>query len=78
MELNGMYKNQKGWTTLTKTAKKGAKSITVKGDVSAWPVGGSIALSSTDYEYGQAEQRVITAVTKGAVYFSIKPVFSLP
>ncbi len=67
VELNGMYGNQKGWTTLNQTALKGTNSITVKGDVSAWPIGSTIAISSTDYDYRQAEQRIITAVVKGAL-----------
>ena len=68
MELNGMYGNQLAWTTLTATAKRGTTSLTVKGDVSAWPVGGRVAISSTDYEYTQAEERVITSVTKGGSF----------
>lgn len=60
-----MYGGQVAWTKLKKTANKGSTSLTLQGDVSAWPVGGTIAISSTDYEYTQAEQRVITSVSKG-------------
>lgn len=60
-----MYGNQKAWTRLTQTAKKGATSITLSGDVSAWPVGGTVALASTDYDYRQSETRLITKVKKG-------------
>ena len=63
--MNGMYGNQASWTTLTATALKGSKSISVSGDVSAWPVGGTVAIASTDYDYKQSETRVITKVTKG-------------
>lgn len=50
---------------LTKTAKKGDYQIQVSGDVSAWPVGGRIAIASTDYNYRQAEDRKITYIKKG-------------
>lgn len=77
-----MYGNQAAWTTLTKTATKGATSITVKGNVSAWPIGGTIAISSTDYDYRQAEEGVITSVTAGNSWGHFSPsnikYFSLP
>lgn len=69
VELNGMYRNQRGWTTLAKTAKKGTSTITVKGDVSAWPVGGRIAIASTDYDYKQAEERTIKSVKSGHIFY---------
>ena len=65
VEFNGMYGNQEAWTTLTKTAAAGSKMLTVKGDVSKWPVNGNIAIASTDYDYTQAEERVIKAISYG-------------
>ncbi len=65
MEFNGMYKNQRTWGILTKTAKKGDNVIQVSGDVSAWPVGGRVAIASTDYNFRQAEDRKITFTKKG-------------
>jgi len=35
----------------------------VKGRVDAWPLGGEVALASTDFDYTQAERRRITSVT---------------
>ena len=66
-----MYKNQRPWAMLTNTARKGTHSILVSGDVSGWPVGGKIAMASTDYDGNQAETRVIIKLTKGSplLYF---------
>eukprot|EP00897_Mesotaenium_endlicherianum_P004217 jgi/Mesen1/3823/ME000207S02832 len=66
LQFNGMYGNQLGWTKLAKTAPVGAMQITVKGDVSKWPVGGKIAIASTDFDRKQAENFTITAVAAGA------------
>ncbi|GJP48394.1 hypothetical protein CLOM_g7684 [Closterium sp. NIES-68] len=66
LELNGMYGNAPAWTTLAATANKGARAIRVKGDVSAWPVGGVIAIASTDFDRYQAENFTITSVARGA------------
>ena len=65
LELNGMYGNAPGWTTLAVTAPAGARQIVVRGDVTAWPVGGEIALASTDFDRTQAERRRIAGVKKG-------------
>ncbi|CAI5519905.1 unnamed protein product [Closterium sp. Naga37s-1] len=65
LELNGMYGNAPSWTTLAATAAAGATSIRVKGDVTAWPVGGVIAIASTDFDRYQAENFTITSVTAG-------------
>ncbi|CAI7747644.1 unnamed protein product [Closterium sp. NIES-54] len=65
LELNGMYGNAPSWTTLAATAAAGATSIRVKGDVTAWPVGGVIAIASTDFDRYQAENFTITSVAAG-------------
>eukprot|EP00271_Cylindrocystis_brebissonii_P003827 TRINITY_DN1506_c0_g1_i1.p1 TRINITY_DN1506_c0_g1~~TRINITY_DN1506_c0_g1_i1.p1 ORF type:complete len:1128 (+),score=190.93 TRINITY_DN1506_c0_g1_i1:577-3960(+) len=65
VEMNGMYGGQAAWTTLTATAPVGATTITVQGNVAAWPVGGEIAIASTDFDYKQAERRKITAISLG-------------
>lgn len=65
VEMNGMYGNQKSWTVLKQTAWAGAYSIYVTGNVTSWPVGGTIAIASTDFDYKQAETRIITAVYGG-------------
>ncbi|CAI7853640.1 unnamed protein product [Closterium sp. NIES-54] len=65
LELNGMYGNAPAWTTLAATANQGARAIRVKGDVSAWPVGGVIAITSTDFDRYQAENFTIRSVARG-------------
>ncbi|CAI5468223.1 unnamed protein product [Closterium sp. Yama58-4] len=65
LELNGMYGNAPAWTTLAATAPAGARAIRVKGDVSAWPVGGVIAITSTDFDRYQAENFTIRSVARG-------------
>ncbi|CAI5505871.1 unnamed protein product, partial [Closterium sp. Naga37s-1] len=65
LDLHGMPggPSTRSWCQLTKTAPAGATSLLVGADVSAWPVGGLIAVSSTDYSTDQAEDVTITAVT---------------
>ena len=49
--MNGMYYKQKSWTMLSRTAKKGSRTIIVSGDVTGWPIGSTIAIASTDYSF---------------------------
>eukprot|EP00271_Cylindrocystis_brebissonii_P022455 TRINITY_DN8652_c0_g1_i1.p1 TRINITY_DN8652_c0_g1~~TRINITY_DN8652_c0_g1_i1.p1 ORF type:complete len:1139 (-),score=148.93 TRINITY_DN8652_c0_g1_i1:828-4244(-) len=51
------------WTRLSKTAQVGDTDIVV-GDPGAgkWPLGGVIAISSTDYDYKQAEEFTIVSI----------------
>lgn len=62
MLLNGMYGNAVSWSQLAVKAVVGASSITLRDEVGSWPVGGTIAIASTDFDMNQAETRVITAV----------------
>ena len=64
MLLNGMYGNAAPWSQLAVKAAVGASSITLRDNVGQWPVGGTIAIASTDFDMNQAETRVITAVRR--------------
>ena len=64
MQLNGMYGNAASWSQLAVKAVVGASSITLRDKVAPWPVGGTIAIASTDFDMNQAETRVITAVRR--------------
>ncbi|GJP29908.1 hypothetical protein CLOM_g20367 [Closterium sp. NIES-68] len=65
LDLHGMPggASTPSWCQLARTAPAGTASLLVDADVSAWPVGGLIAVSSTDYNAEQAEELSITAVT---------------
>eukprot|EP00271_Cylindrocystis_brebissonii_P014265 TRINITY_DN35570_c0_g1_i1.p1 TRINITY_DN35570_c0_g1~~TRINITY_DN35570_c0_g1_i1.p1 ORF type:complete len:1629 (-),score=236.92 TRINITY_DN35570_c0_g1_i1:1352-6238(-) len=65
------------WCRLIANALYNTTTITVD-DVGAasWPVGSTIVISSTDYDYDQAEQVVITKVVKGTN--SVNLTFSQP
>jgi hypothetical protein len=59
------------WVHLSATARVNATSIQVDADVSSWPVGGRVAIASTDYKMDQAETVVISDVTAGEVVTSV-------
>jgi hypothetical protein len=61
------------WVRITKTAFVGDTTLSVDQDVSAWPVGGDLVISSTDYDPNQAERLKITGVSNGDNY----PLFDL-
>ncbi|GAQ83731.1 hypothetical protein KFL_001590190 [Klebsormidium nitens] len=53
------------WVHLSATARKNATSIQVDTDVSKWPIGGRVAIASTDYDMEQAETVTIANITSG-------------
>ncbi|CAI5467409.1 unnamed protein product [Closterium sp. Yama58-4] len=65
LDLHGMPggPSTPSWCQLARTAPAGATSLLVDADVSGWPVGGLIAVSSTDYSTDQAEDMSITAAS---------------
>ena len=62
LDLHGMpgSASTPSWTRIGMTAYAGASSLLVVDDVSAWPVGGTVAIASTDIDLNQAETAVIT------------------
>lgn len=56
------------WTKLNQTAPVGATSIELN-DVTGWEVGDTIILAPTDYDFRQAEERVITGISANTVSF---------
>lgn len=61
LDMHG-EKRQPTWTKLASTAPVGAATITVRGPVD-WRVGEFIVVAPTDYEFHNAEHRMITGVT---------------
>jgi len=68
LELFGAA-NRTPWTRLSATAAKGATQITVDA-ASSWKVGDRIALASTDYDFAQAEEFTIAAVSGNTLTLS--------
>lgn len=64
LELHG--KPRVSWTQLGATASKGATKLQLKENVN-WQVGDRIMIASTDYNYEQAEERVLMAVSGNTV-----------
>ena len=62
LELHG--EPRVSWTRLGATAEKGATQIRLA-EASDWRVGETIVIASTDYDFKQAEERVITALRDG-------------
>ena len=54
------------WSRLNRTAQAGDSAVSVA-DASGWRVGDEIVIASTDFDYEQAETRVITAVSGNRV-----------
>lgn len=54
--------NRDGWTKLSRTAAKGQNRITLENDP-GWRVGDEVVIASTDYDFRQAEEARITAVS---------------
>jgi len=57
------------WTRLSTTAAKGATQITVDA-ASSWKVGDRIAVASTDYDFAQAEEFTLSAVSGNTLTLS--------
>ena len=57
------------WTRLAATAEGGASSLTLE-DTPDWQAGERIVVASTDFDFEQAEERVITGVSGNTVRFS--------
>jgi cell migration-inducing and hyaluronan-binding protein len=64
LSLHGDAKN--AWTKLATTAKAGSARIEVL-DASGWRKGDVIALASTDFDFAQAEERTIAAISGNAI-----------
>jgi hypothetical protein len=64
IELHG--EPRKGWTRLAKSATRGTKSIALS-ETLPWRVGDKIVLVSTDFNFGHAEERTITAIAGKAI-----------
>jgi hypothetical protein len=61
LDMHGQVR-QPTWTKLAGTASAGSSTITVKGPVD-WKVGEFIVVAPTNYEFLEAEHRMITGVT---------------
>lgn len=68
LDLHGKVSNT-SWTRLSKTAAKGATSLTLEKNVD-WKAGDRIVIASTDYDAHQAEELTITAVNDSTVSFT--------
>lgn len=78
MNFHGMPGGSRtpSWVHLSATARVNATSIQVDADVSSWPVGGRVAIASTDYSMEQAETVVISNVMAGEILFLLFILFA--
>ena len=67
LEVHGQ--ERVSWTQLGATAPKGATSVRLK-QAPDWRVGERIVIASTDYDFNQAEERTITAISGATVSFA--------
>ena len=58
------------WTTLTATVNAGEDTVYVANDVSAWPVGGEVLVTTTGYRPDESEKLTIAAVTANSITFT--------
>ncbi|MET1412068.1 G8 domain-containing protein [Roseibium sp. HPY-6] len=70
IEVHAADAAKDSWTVLDGTAEKGSGSITVA-EKTGWEVGDKIAITSTDYEAGQAETFTISAVSADGLSFTL-------
>ena len=57
----------KSWVKLSTTAEVGATTLVLSEDVSSWPVGGELVVSSTSWEYKETEKVTIASVSGSTV-----------
>ncbi|CAI5525352.1 unnamed protein product [Closterium sp. Naga37s-1] len=64
VDLHGMpgSSSAPAWVRLARTVAPGDKFVVVDGDVTQWPVGGTVAVASTSANMNEAETGVITYV----------------
>ncbi|CAI5526563.1 unnamed protein product [Closterium sp. Naga37s-1] len=64
VDLHGMpgASSAPAWVRLARTVAPGDKFVVVDGDVTQWPVGGTVAVASTSANMNEAETGVITYV----------------
>ncbi|CAI5525201.1 unnamed protein product [Closterium sp. Naga37s-1] len=64
VDLHGMPRSSSApaWVRLARTVAPGDKFVVVDGDVTQWPVGGTVAVASTSANMNEAETGVITYV----------------
>ncbi|CAI5468813.1 unnamed protein product [Closterium sp. Yama58-4] len=64
VDLHGMpgSSSAPAWVRLARTVAPGDKFVVVDGDVTRWPVGGTVAVASTSANMNEAETGVITYV----------------
>ncbi len=51
----------KSWTKLARNAEAGSSQLTLEDNIT-WQVGDTIVVASSDYDFEQAEERIITAI----------------
>ncbi len=67
LDVHGV--NVKSWTRLSATADKGATTVTVS-DSTGWKAGDRIAIASTDYATGQAEEFTVSGINGNTITLS--------